>query len=78
MNFEFTTDEHIPHSSTAIQVSQYMSNFFVNEARKNQHRFESVEKEREYLIYNYKPEYTAGGDFRPDFEQCYSFNKDRN
>lgn len=73
-NFEYNTEENIPHSETAIQASLYMSNFFVNEARKNHHQFESKEREQSLLIYNYNPEYTGKGSDLPHFEQSYFFN----
>uniref|UniRef100_A0A672HAA1 folate gamma-glutamyl hydrolase n=1 Tax=Salarias fasciatus TaxID=181472 RepID=A0A672HAA1_SALFA len=61
---------YYPHSPSAVRMSFYMAEFFVSEARKNFHRFESVEKEREALIYNYSPVYT---DESIPFEQIYYF-----
>ncbi|KAI3355446.1 hypothetical protein L3Q82_018282 [Scortum barcoo] len=49
----------IPHTETAVLTTMYMAEFFVSEARKNFHRFESKEEERKALIYNYNPVYTA-------------------
>ncbi|XP_068566337.1 gamma-glutamyl hydrolase-like [Cebidichthys violaceus] len=61
---------YIPHSPPAIKTTFYMSEFFVNEARKNFHRFGSEEEESKALIYNYNPVYAA-----PDrlYEQIYFF-----
>ncbi|XP_037613081.1 gamma-glutamyl hydrolase isoform X2 [Sebastes umbrosus] len=67
--FEWTRP-FIPHSPSAVKTTFYMAEFFVNEARKNFHRFESEEEERKALIYNYNPVYT--GDRRV-FEQIYFF-----
>ena len=70
-NFEWIESKDIPHSKAATEVGDYFANFFVNEARKSQHRFDSKEKEDKYLIYRYNPVYT--GD-RKKFEQCYYFD----
>jgi hypothetical protein len=40
---------------------QYVANFFMSEARKNDHQFESVEAETEALIYNYRTTFTNAG-----------------
>ncbi|XP_077980376.1 gamma-glutamyl hydrolase-like [Glandiceps talaboti] len=70
--FEFSPrfGPHVNHSLNAIKVSQYMANFFVNEARKNHHSFEDKTKESKSLIYNYPPVYT--GNF-VGYAQCYFF-----
>ena len=74
-NFEYNTNEDICHTSTAILMTQYMSNFFVNQARKSQHKFASEERLQELVIYNYSPVYTGktDGDHQ-NFEQCYMFD----
>ncbi|XP_060921080.1 gamma-glutamyl hydrolase [Labrus mixtus] len=61
---------YIPHSPSAIKTTFYTAEFFVNEARKNLHRFNSEEEERQALIYNYSPVYTQLGS---SFEQNYYF-----
>ncbi|XP_072033902.1 gamma-glutamyl hydrolase-like [Amphiura filiformis] len=53
--FVWVTSRTVPHSLEAVRASQQMANFFVNEARKNQHKFESKEEESSQLIYNYSP-----------------------
>ena len=68
--FEWTLKENIPHEAKSIKVTQYMSNFFVNEARYSKHKFNTTEEEHSALIYNYCPVYT--GDIS-NFEQCYMF-----
>ncbi|XP_028401047.1 gamma-glutamyl hydrolase-like [Dendronephthya gigantea] len=57
--FEWTTALNIPHYAMSIEVTQYMSNFFVNQTRLNRHKFKSIEEEQTHLIYNYSPVYTG-------------------
>lgn len=64
--------KNIPHSTEAVQVSQYFANFFVNETRKSSHKFSSLKEEKETLIYNYQPVYT--GIHGSSYEQKYFFN----
>ncbi|XP_037312335.2 gamma-glutamyl hydrolase-like [Pungitius pungitius] len=61
---------YIPHSPAAVRISFYTAQFFVNEARKNFHRFESEEEERKALIYNFSPVHAAP---QSGFEQIYYF-----
>lgn len=61
---------YIPHSPSAVRTTFYMADFFVNEARKNFHRFPSKEEENKALIYNYNPVYTGT---TSAFEQMYLF-----
>uniref|UniRef100_A0A3P8SBB3 folate gamma-glutamyl hydrolase n=1 Tax=Amphiprion percula TaxID=161767 RepID=A0A3P8SBB3_AMPPE len=67
--FEWTRP-YIPHSPSAVKTTFYMAEFFVNEARKNFHRFESEEGESKALIYNYSPVYTG---HNSSFQQIYFF-----
>lgn len=46
----------LPHSSGAVEVSQFFSRFFIDEARKNFHHFPSKSQEDEELIYNFNPQ----------------------
>ena len=69
-SFEWTLNQNIPHRAMSIKVTQYMSNFFVNEARYNKHKFKTIEEEQAALIYNYDPVYT--GDIS-NWEQSYIF-----
>lgn len=62
--------QSIPHSAESILVQQFFGNFFVNEARKNNNSFPSIEDETAALIYNYPVTYT--GDTLA-FEQSYFF-----
>ncbi|XP_070580586.1 gamma-glutamyl hydrolase-like [Ptychodera flava] len=57
--FEWTVKERINHSKDAMAASLYFTNFFVNEARKNFHKFPNPAEEEAALIYNYKPMYTG-------------------
>uniref|UniRef100_A0A673CV96 folate gamma-glutamyl hydrolase n=1 Tax=Sphaeramia orbicularis TaxID=375764 RepID=A0A673CV96_9TELE len=47
------------HSRSAVKTTFYMAEFFVNEARKSFHRFETEDAERKALIYNYRPVFTG-------------------
>eukprot|EP01031_Cornospumella_fuschlensis_P038047 gene38047-46228_t len=73
-NFEFGKTDGIPneainHSPDAVLASLYPATFFVNEARKNFHKFSSADEEDKALIYNYKPAKTTGS-----FVETYFFH----
>ncbi|KAM9337752.1 gamma-glutamyl hydrolase [Symphorus nematophorus] len=61
---------YISHSPSAVKATFYMAEFFVNEARKSTHRFESKEEESKALIYNYHPVIAPPESI---FEQIYLF-----
>ncbi|XP_028288628.1 gamma-glutamyl hydrolase [Parambassis ranga] len=61
---------YIPHSPSAVRTTFYMAEFFVSEARKNFHKFDSSEGESRALIYNHNPVYTGPNS---GFEQIYYF-----
>ncbi|XP_034003702.1 gamma-glutamyl hydrolase-like [Trematomus bernacchii] len=67
--FEWTRP-YIPHSPSAIKTTFYLAQFFVSEARKNFHKFESEDEESNALIYNYNPVFTGP---KSGFEQIYFF-----
>ncbi|XP_076030765.1 gamma-glutamyl hydrolase-like, partial [Oratosquilla oratoria] len=72
--FEWDTGHkynNIPHSHTAIKVTQYFGNFFVNQARLNSQKFFSTEEEKAHLIYNYEPTDVSGF---TGFNQVYLFS----
>jgi len=69
--FEWDAKEVTPHSPGAVYVSQYMANFLVSEARKNNHAFADPKVEAKALIYNNPVTYTAN--VVRNFEQCYLF-----
>lgn len=52
--FEWKKDVKANHEEESVLISQHLGNFFVKEARRNEHRFEMGEEE-ELLIYNYSP-----------------------
>ncbi|KAL6464856.1 hypothetical protein MHYP_G00271730 [Metynnis hypsauchen] len=53
--FEWIDKPGMVHSVSAIRASFYTANFFVSEAMKNQHRFQTPQEEEKALIYNYMP-----------------------
>ncbi|XP_075711517.1 gamma-glutamyl hydrolase-like [Rhinoderma darwinii] len=69
--FQWRSDLDYPHSVNAIWISQYFSNFFVSEARKNVNRFSNPNEEESALIYNHPPTYTAN---ISGYEQVYFFD----
>ena len=69
--FEWSTALDIPHYPMSIKVTQYVSNFFVNQSRLNSHKFKSITEEEAYLIYNYSPVFTGK---ISNWEQTYIFN----
>ncbi|XP_069700745.1 gamma-glutamyl hydrolase-like [Periplaneta americana] len=69
--YEWKVNKNHPHFAEAISAAQYFAEFFINEARKNEHKFPSVPQESVSLIYNYPVTYTGN---RWVFEQCYFFN----
>nr|XP_056710887.1 gamma-glutamyl hydrolase [Euleptes europaea] len=69
--FEWRNKTGIPHSRSAMQVTYYIADFLVNEARKSNHRFSSKKEETEALIYNFSPIFTAN---ISSFDQAYFFD----
>ena len=67
--FEWNPHEVINHSAESIVVNSYFGRFFVDECRRNFHKFNSPQSEEKALIYNYVPIYTY--ELVNDFEQCY-------
>ena len=63
----------IPHDISSIHAGAYFAEFFVEETRKNGHKFVDRETEEKHLIYNYPPTFT--GDIKIDdtFVQSYFF-----
>jgi hypothetical protein len=52
-------------------ASQFFAEFFVNEARKSDHRFKDSKTEDDYVIFNYDVTFT--GKRGSSLEQCYLF-----
>ncbi|XP_006860125.1 PREDICTED: gamma-glutamyl hydrolase [Chrysochloris asiatica] len=61
----------ISHSPNAVKTAFYLAEFFVSEARKNNHRFKSKDEERKALIYQFHPMYSEKFS---SFQQIYLFN----
>ncbi|KAK7491912.1 hypothetical protein BaRGS_00016931 [Batillaria attramentaria] len=57
----------INHDDHAIRVAQYFANFFVDEARKSGHRFQSAQDEAMALIDNYTLHYFPDGTFYENY-----------
>ncbi|XP_054925561.1 gamma-glutamyl hydrolase-like isoform X2 [Dermacentor andersoni] len=73
-NFEWTDRKghsHSPHTEHAVKASQYLGNFFLEEARKNNHSFASAAEELGALIYNYPATFTQN---QSVFTQMYIFS----
>jgi gamma-glutamyl hydrolase len=71
MDADGTPFEAIDHNWDAIQIAQYTANFFVQQSRKSNHKFQDTSTETASLIYNYRPWGTPG-----DFVQKYFFAND--
>ena len=63
----------IPHDLRSIHAGAFFAEFFVEETRKNNHRFSDRETEEKYLIYNYSPQFTGDINTGSTFEQSYYF-----
>ena len=74
VSYEWRPDEDINHSYSSLLANQHMANFFVNECRKNNNKFQSEnDLFNKYLIYNFQPVYSYS--YEPDFVQIYYFPK---
>ncbi|XP_037659412.1 gamma-glutamyl hydrolase [Choloepus didactylus] len=69
--YEWKKKKGIPHSPNAVKTAFYLAEFFVSEARKNNHCFDSQEEEQKALIYQFHPTYTGN---ISSFQQCYMFD----
>ena len=67
--FEWHASAAFPHSQEAVQVTTYLAQFFMHEARKNFNTFGSEEELKPYLIYNWDPYFVDGY-----FTAIYAFN----
>ncbi|CAH0398721.1 unnamed protein product [Chilo suppressalis] len=69
--FEWNKKNKYLRSRDAIDAQRYFMDFFVEECKRNSHKFIDEKEETDSLIYNYKPYYTgAQGAY---FTQCYFF-----
>ncbi|XP_055966927.1 gamma-glutamyl hydrolase [Sorex fumeus] len=69
--YEWKKLDGISHAPNAVKAAFYLAEFFVSEARKNNHHFPSPAEESKNLIYQFHPTYT--GNFS-SFQQVYLFN----
>ncbi|KAI5126792.1 Gamma-Glutamyl Hydrolase [Manis pentadactyla] len=69
--YEWGKSKGISHASSAVKAAFYLAEFFVSEARKNSHHFESDVEEAKALIYQFHPTYTAN---ISSFQQIYLFD----
>lgn len=74
--FSFAPDDCVAHSANAVRNAQYFGNFFINEARKNTHRFPDFAMEKAALIHNYRPINQSVYFFFPDGREKYSCSKE--
>lgn len=65
--------KNIPHDRAAIESVAFFANFFVQECRKNAHRFADRASEDKHLIYNYNPVFTGTQTINSQFTQTYIF-----
>ena len=75
-NFEWSVYRDVPHGARAVELSQYLANFFVGEARKSRNIFPDVGAFYKRNINNYSPEY-ALQTINATLESCYFFNDER-
>ncbi|XP_013768506.1 gamma-glutamyl hydrolase [Pundamilia nyererei] len=68
--FQWYRKLNFPHSRHAVQLSSLLAEFFVNEARRSFHHFDSPAEEESSLIYSYSPVYVAN---ITAYEQAYFF-----
>lgn len=72
--YEWTRNyDNIPHSKEAIEAASFFANFFVQQTRKNHHKFQDRQMEEEYLIYNYSPAFTGRENVDFSMQQVYLF-----
>lgn len=62
-----------PHSRSAIYSARYFYDWFVNECRRNKHRYINNSFLEKELIYNYPVTYV--GNSKSSFEQVYFFDE---
>lgn len=69
--YEWKDLDGISHAPNAVKAAFYLAEFFVSEARKNNHNFPSPAEENKHLIYQFQPVYSANFS---SFQQVYVFN----
>ena len=63
----------IPHDLHSIHAGAFFAEFFVEESRKNHHKFIDRKTEEKNLIYNYSPAFTGNMKIDSTFVQSYYF-----
>ena len=71
--FEWQVNSTIPHGKDAIQVMEYMANFFTDQVRQNMNHFDSLDDEVKYSIYQYSPQFMNLD--QSHFQQIYFFQE---
>ena len=71
--FEHKETLQIPHHPEALEFAEYFGNFFINEARKNNHTFYPGAIEENSLIHNYSPVDSISNSI---WEELYLFTRD--
>lgn len=66
-------EKNDPHSWSAIYSARYFYDWFINECRKNKHRYSNQTELENQLIYNYPKTYT--GKLNSVFEEVYFFDE---
>ncbi|CAH6777393.1 gamma-glutamyl hydrolase [Phodopus roborovskii] len=69
--YEWKGLKGISHAPNAVRTAFYLADFFVSEARKNDHHYEDELEEMQSLIYQSSPVYTRN---ISSFQQCYMFD----
>ncbi|XP_005392230.1 PREDICTED: gamma-glutamyl hydrolase [Chinchilla lanigera] len=68
--YEWANVTGISHAPNAVKTAFYLAEFFVSEARRNNHYFDSWSQEEKSLIYHFPVIYTGNVSL---FQQCYVF-----
>lgn len=71
--FEWSVYLDIPHTQNGIYFTQYLANFFIGEARKNNNHYPNPITFYKENINNYSPVYTMIGS-NATIESCYFFH----
>lgn len=66
-------EKNDPHSWSAIYSARYFYDWFINECRKNNHKYSNQTELESQLIYNYPKTYT--GKLNSMFEEVYFFDE---
>lgn len=73
--YEWPLNKVITHNEDATRANQYFARFFVEEARKSSHRFETTNIEFGHLIFNFPKTFTGHNSI---YSECYLFKPEDN